>query len=326
MFTFSGFAMFHQGRCWAHRAASAAWSKACDRMVQWRGAAACAVGEAFHYTTSFDASWKFHRFVSARMLGAFWIYFLENLKKRRFRDITVFPRMPKAAVSSPSHCIKAAAGGPCRPALRPWCTGGWPQGRRQIQTAATGMKSVKTRQFSSQWNFEFQRVTVCAGYLGRLVTRISDNLELQLRDLHIRFQVHIWTYVLCVVFFKSTTNIIADVTVERTTPLLLVVHLSRVVCTWLPWKYRAQVLVNTKGWCFDVGNVGKYDTMRWYTMDYDSRLNDFNPCGSTWQPSNRFQPTAGSDWQPSFIERSDRKQLFKLLRLRTCRFQSCSVF
>ena len=27
-----------------------------------------------------------------------------------------------------------------------------------------------------------------AGYLGRLVTRISDNLELQLRDLHIRFQ------------------------------------------------------------------------------------------------------------------------------------------
>ena len=26
------------------------------------------------------------------------------------------------------------------------------------------------------------------GYLGRLVTRISDNLELQLRDLHIRFQ------------------------------------------------------------------------------------------------------------------------------------------
>ena len=36
----------------------------------------------------------------------------------------------------------------------------------------------------------------------------------------------------------------ADVTVQRTTPLLLVVHLSRVVCTWLPWKYRAQVLVN----------------------------------------------------------------------------------
>ena len=26
------------------------------------------------------------------------------------------------------------------------------------------------------------------GYLERLVTRISDNLELQLRDLHIRFQ------------------------------------------------------------------------------------------------------------------------------------------
>lgn len=144
MFTFSGFAMFHQGRCWAHRAASAAWSKACDRMVQWRGAAACAVGEAEKYTqpcsTSFDVSWKFHRFVSTRMSGA------------GFRDITGFPRMPKKGVTKvepwASHCIKAAAGGPCRPALRPWCTGGWPQGRRQIQKREcqewTVLRCVKT--------------------------------------------------------------------------------------------------------------------------------------------------------------------------------------
>ena len=33
------------------------------------------------------------------------------------------------------------------------------------------------------------------------MTRISDNLELQLRDLHIRFQVHISMYAPCVVFF-----------------------------------------------------------------------------------------------------------------------------
>ena len=30
--------------------------------------------------------------------------------------------------------------------------------------------------------------SILPGYLGRLFTRISDNLELQLRDLHIRFQ------------------------------------------------------------------------------------------------------------------------------------------
>ena len=88
-------------------------------------------------------------------------------------------------------------------------------------------------------------------------------------------------------FLKNITNIIADLAVQRTTPPLLVVHLSRVVCTWLPWKYRAQVLVNTKGWCFDVGNVGnkmiQWDDIRWTSIDYDSRLNDFNvtdPCGS----------------------------------------------
>lgn len=131
-------------------------------------------------------------------------------------------------------------------------------------------------------------------------------------------------------FLKNITNIIADLAVQRTTPPLLVVHLSRVVCTWLPWKYRAQVLVNTKGWCFDVGNVGnkmiQWDDIRW-TMTHAWMILMWRiHVDLNWQPSSRFLPTPGSDWQPSFIERSDRKQLFKLLRLRTCRFQSCSVF
>lgn len=129
---------------------------------------------------------------------------------------------------------------------------------------------------------------------------------------------------------KNITNIIADLAVQRMTPPLLVVHLSRVVCTWLPWKYRAQVLVNTKGWCFDVGNVGnkmiQWDDIRW-TMTHAWMILMWRiHVDLNWQPSSRFLPTPGSDWQPSFIERSDRKQLFKLLRLRTCRFQSCSVF
>ena len=57
------------------------------------------------------------------------------------------------------------------------------------------------------------------GYLGRLVTRISDNLELQLRDLHIRFQ--------------------DDSPAVGGPPV-------RVVCTWLPWKYRAQDLTGSR--------------------------------------------------------------------------------
>eukprot|EP00435_Cladocopium_sp_Y103_P072369 s113_g40.t1 len=75
------------------------------------------------------------------------------------------------------------------------------------------------------------------GYLGRLVTRISDNLELQLRDLHIRFQ--------------------DDSPAAGGPPVSGGLHLA----------------------------------------------------------SLEVQST-GSDWQPSFIERSDRSELFKLLQLR----------
>ncbi|CAL1174106.1 unnamed protein product, partial [Cladocopium goreaui] len=75
------------------------------------------------------------------------------------------------------------------------------------------------------------------GYLGRLVTRISDNLELQLRDLHIRFQ--------------------DDSPAAGGPPVSGGLHLA----------------------------------------------------------SLEVQST-GSDWQPSFIERSERSELFKLLQLR----------
>ena len=96
-------------------------------------------------------------------------------------------------------------------------------GSRPVVVELTGLRVLLAPKPSSEWSNEeeLRRVQLARqrlvdradllfglddrkeGYLERLVTRVSDNLELQLRDLHIRFQersLHTVSYIVLYIY------------------------------------------------------------------------------------------------------------------------------